>query len=185
MRIMKNVTMFVWNQFTNDARVMRECTALSESKYNVNLIALKLKSDHLKKHESINEYFHVFRVTKKSYIFELLFKNKTLTIVSGLLLNLILLYLLTINLKVLVIVLPIFLAELLFVASKKIRTILINLSTIVRMTIAGYKQNADIYHANDLNTLPQAIFCSKFRLKPKRLVYDSHEVQSDRTGYNK
>lgn len=182
---MKNVTMFVWNQFTNDARVMRECTALSESKYNVNLIALKLKSDHLKKHESINEYFHVFRVTKKSYIFELLFKNKTLTIVSGLLLNLILLYLLTINLKVLVIVLPIFLAEILFVASKKIRTILINLSTIVRMTIAGYKQNADIYHANDLNTLPQAIFCSKFRLKPKRLVYDSHEVQSDRTGYNK
>ena len=48
----------------------------------------------------------------------------------------------------------------------------------------GYIQNADIYHANDLNTLPQAIVCSKLRLKPKPLIYDSHEVQSDRTGYN-
>ena len=30
----KKIGMFVWNHFTNDARVLRECTALSEKGYN-------------------------------------------------------------------------------------------------------------------------------------------------------
>lgn len=36
----KKVCMFVWNHFTNDARVLRECTALSESGYEVDLICI-------------------------------------------------------------------------------------------------------------------------------------------------
>ena len=35
---MKKVTMFVWNHFTNDARVNRECTTLAERGYEVDLI---------------------------------------------------------------------------------------------------------------------------------------------------
>ena len=34
----KKVCMFVWNHFTNDARVLRECTALAEEDYEVDLI---------------------------------------------------------------------------------------------------------------------------------------------------
>lgn len=34
------VCMFVWNHFTNDARVMRECMALSENIYDVDLICI-------------------------------------------------------------------------------------------------------------------------------------------------
>lgn len=36
----KKVCMFVWNHFTNDARVLRECTALAESGYEVDLICI-------------------------------------------------------------------------------------------------------------------------------------------------
>ena len=36
----KKVTMFVWNDFYNDSRVLRECTALEQAGYQVNLIAL-------------------------------------------------------------------------------------------------------------------------------------------------
>jgi len=61
---MKKVTMFVWNHFTNDARVNRECTALSE-KYDVNLIAIDdPKDENLKPYERINDRFHVTRVRR-------------------------------------------------------------------------------------------------------------------------
>src|SRR5699024_1023771 len=49
----------------------------------------------------------------------------------------------------------------------------------------GFLHNADVYHSNDLNTLTQGVICSKFRLNKKKLIYDSHEVHTDRTGYNK
>lgn len=41
----KNVCMFVWNNFTNDARVLRECTALSEEGYKVDLICIHDPTD--------------------------------------------------------------------------------------------------------------------------------------------
>ena len=37
----RSVCMFVWNMFTNDARVLRECTALTEAGYRVSLICLR------------------------------------------------------------------------------------------------------------------------------------------------
>lgn len=52
------------------------------------------------------------------------------------------------------------------------------------MVLRGYAKDYNIYHSNDLNTLPQGYICSKWRLKSRKLVYDSHEVQTSRTGYN-
>lgn len=52
----------------------------------------------------------------------------------------------------------------------------------LHMLYRGMKVKADLYHSNDLNTIPQGYICS--RLKKKPLVYDSHEVQTSRTGYN-
>lgn len=54
---------------------------------------------------------------------------------------------------------------------------------IFKMSYIGRKVNANIYHSNDLNTLFQGVIGSKFRFRKKSLVYDSHEVQTDRTGY--
>lgn len=50
----KTVCMFVWNHFTNDARVLRECTALTEAGYEVDLIAIhNWKNEELPKKRNI------------------------------------------------------------------------------------------------------------------------------------
>ena len=67
---------------------------------------------------------------------------------------------------------------------KKVRGFLVKTHIFLKMVIEGLKFNADVYHSNDLNTLPQGIICSKI-LKRRYLIYDSHEVQSSRTGYGK
>src|SRR5699024_8004806 len=66
----------------------------------------------------------------------------------------------------------------------RVRKSLINASLIFRMIGKGYKRKYDIYHSNDLNTMPQGYVCSKLRFNRKKLIYDSHEVQTSRTGYN-
>ncbi len=39
------------------------------------------------------------------------------------------------------------------------------------MVARGYRKEYDIYHANDLNTLPQAYFTSKCRFKRKKSLF--------------
>jgi glycosyltransferase involved in cell wall biosynthesis len=66
----------------------------------------------------------------------------------------------------------------------KLNVVWVRGSLILRMILKGYRGNYDIYHSNDLNTLPQGYISAKWRFKPKKLIYDSHEVQTSRTGYN-
>ena len=47
-----------------------------------------------------------------------------------------------------------------------------------RLTLAAIAEHADVYHANDMNTLIPAFVAS--RLAGARLVYDSHELWSER-----
>ena len=66
---MKSVCMFVWNHFTNDARVLRECSALAEAGYEVDLIALQdPKNKELPKEEMRPEGFRVIRVKRQPSI---------------------------------------------------------------------------------------------------------------------
>src|SRR5699024_9584397 len=52
---MKQITMFVWNNFVNDARVLREATALTEMGYSVTVIAKKeMDEQHLPSAEKIS-----------------------------------------------------------------------------------------------------------------------------------
>lgn len=53
----------------------------------------------------------------------------------------------------------------------------------MKMTLVNLFQTSDIYHANDINTLPQTIINAKI-FRRKKLIYDSHEIQISRTGYN-
>lgn len=182
---MKKVTMFVWNHFTNDARVNRECTALSE-KYKVHLIAIHDAKDKLmKKYEQRNRNFSLNRVKRYPLLIELFQKDKKAFVIKfGTVATLISIPLLYISLKSFLIYIIALICALVLFKMQKVRKHFVNSLIMMRMIKEGYKQNADIYHSNDLNTLPQGVICSKLRLKPRKLVYDSHEVQTSRTGYN-
>ena len=62
---MKKVTMFVWNNFMNDARVLREATALTDLDYTVTVIAKKeLTEIDLSSSEQVRERVFVNRPLK-------------------------------------------------------------------------------------------------------------------------
>lgn len=183
---MKKVTMFVWNHFTNDARVNRECTTLADNGYDVNLIAINdPKNTAISAYEEISNTFKVHRVKRYPWLLQAYQDHgkKFLLVVAGVQIVIIAsLFYISFTLMAAYLLSLVVAAGM--IKFKKIRKWFINGAIITRMIVKGYIQNPDIYHANDLNTLPQAIVCSKLRLKPKPLIYDSHEVQSDRTGYN-
>ncbi|MFB3164822.1 glycosyltransferase [Neobacillus sp. 179-J 1A1 HS] len=180
----KRVGMFVWNHFTNDARVLRECTALSEAGFEVDLICIHdPKDQNLPMFEQRNERFKVYRLRRYPFLLELMQKAYRFSIQNklygalGLVVWAVLAYLAPL------LVIP--LTLLAFVLMKtKLNVVWVRGSLILRMILKGYTGKYDIYHSNDLNTLPQGYISAKWRLKPKKLIYDSHEVQTSRTGYN-
>lgn len=193
-KMKQKVTMFVWNYFTYDARVMRECSALAKSGNEVTLIALHNISDKHNAEREEKNGFRIIRVNKgipainKGYrLFARLMKNKAAFALAAALYGLFvgLMFAFCLPLAITALVLGALFALSIFLKAPKH---LANFGAILRMIRAGRKTNADIYHANDLNTMPQAYACAKlFRLKKnrKKIVYDSHEVQTSRTGYGK
>lgn len=175
--------MFVWNHFTNDARVLRECTALSEAGYEVDLVCIHDPKDaSLPRFEQRNENFKVYRLRRYPVLLELIQKvyrcslqhklfGAFLLCVWGLLIY---------NVPVLFSIITLLAV---IILKTKLNIVWIRGSLILRMILMGYRKNYDIYHSNDLNTLLQGYISSKWRLKCKKLIYDSHEVQTSRTGY--
>ena len=142
---MKKVTMFVWNNFVNDARVLREASALTDLDYTVTIIAKKELSEmHLPSSEKIREGIFVNRPLKLEFPEKITDKIKSSVITKHI---------------------P-------------------NMLLMFKMIMLGRKYNTDVYHAHDLNTLIQGIVSAKLRLKRKKLIYDSHEVQTSRTHYS-
>lgn len=180
----KKVCMFVWNHFTNDARVMRECIALSEDNYSVDLICIEDPNDKsLPLYEEKNSNFRVTRVKRYPQTLKLFqkayrvcFSNK-LRIILSMIVWLLSLYLA----PILTIVLT---TSILLLLKTKLKTVFIRGSIILRMIAKGLQKDYEIYHSNDLNTLTQGFICSKIRFRKRKLIYDSHEVQTSRTGYN-
>lgn len=180
----KKVCMFVWNHFTNDARVLRECTALSEAGYEVDLLCIHDPKDaSLPRFEQRNENFRVYRLKRYPSLLEFMQKVYRFAMqhkVFGAFFLCVwaaLIYLSPILFSVLTVLAVVMLKT-------KLKVVWVRGSLILGMIIKGYKKKYDIYHSNDLNTLPQGYICSKWRLKKKKLIYDSHEVQTSRTGYN-
>jgi glycosyltransferase involved in cell wall biosynthesis len=180
----KKVGMFVWNHFTNDARVLRECTALSEAGYDVDLICIHDPKDpNLPRFEQRNNRFKIYRLRRYPVLLELMQKAYRLSLQNKLfgafclVLWIVLAYLAPIA------VIPLTILAVILIKTK-LNVIWVRGSLILRMILKGYRGNYDIYHSNDLNTLPQGYISAKWRFKPKKLIYDSHEVQTSRTGYN-
>lgn len=175
--------MFVWNHFTNDARVLRECTALSEIGYEVDLLCIRDPKDtSLPRFEQRNENFKVFRLRRYPVLLEWIQKIYRYSLqhkLFGAFLMCVwgfLIYTAPILFSILTVLTVMMLKT-------KLNVVWVRGSLILRMILKGYQKNYDIYHSNDLNTLPQGYICSKWRLKRKKLIYDSHEVQTSRTGY--
>ncbi|MGM0753037.1 MAG: glycosyltransferase [Bacillota bacterium] len=180
----KNVCMYVWNHFTNDARVMRECTALSENDYKVDLICIDdPKDESISRFEEINPNFHVYRVRRYPLLLELLQKVYRISLKHKMVGLLLLLAWLSAAVVAPLVVLPVSAILFLFWRTK-LSVVWVRGSIILRMIARGWQKKYDIYHSNDLNTLPQGYICAKWRIKRKKLVYDSHEVQTSRTGYD-
>ncbi|RCW77407.1 glycosyltransferase [Saliterribacillus persicus] len=180
---MKRVGMFVWNHFTNDARVMRECTTLSKNGYDVELICIDDPNDPtISKYEEINEHFRVHRMKRypsllmwMQKVYRFAFEKKWPLIPMAVIWAF-LVYLLP------WVIIPLTILAGLMLKTKA-RVLWIRGALILRMMIKGHNGNYDIYHSNDLNTMPQGYVSAKWRLKKKPLIYDSHEVQTSRTGY--
>ncbi|MBR5272078.1 MAG: glycosyltransferase [Clostridia bacterium] len=190
----QRVTVFVWNYFTYDARVMRECSALAENGNDVTLIALHNTSD---KNCAVNETVNGFDVVRVKKGFPVINKGYRLfarlikkPIAAALFVLLFAVFVAAMFVHCLPVAIVALCLAALFVVSVFLKAPkhLANLGGILRMIKVGRKTNADIYHANDLNTMFQAYACAKlFRLRKnrKKIVYDSHEVQTSRTGYGK
>jgi glycosyltransferase involved in cell wall biosynthesis len=191
----KNVCMFVWNHFTNDARVLRECSALSEAKYEVDLVAIHdWKNRELPRFEKHKNGFNVIRVKNKSKalnnamrLMRILNRRKiALSIIS--VITLVILSSLRIipDWKITAAIAGVMLlAGLagLFLVKSKLPTLLTRSYIFFQMVHHGRKKQYDYYHSNDLNTLMQGVLSAKL-FRRKKLIYDSHEVQTSRTGYN-
>ncbi|MGX9134522.1 glycosyltransferase [Rummeliibacillus sp. JY-2-4R] len=176
----KNVCMFVWNHFTNDARVLRECTALSEKGYNVDLVCIHDPSDKDMKYvEKRNDHFNVYRVRRYPLIFTAFQYCKKNKLVGGL--AAIIWLFIAYFLPLIILPLTLFAA---IILKTKLKTGVVRGCIIARMILKGRMKKYDIYHSNDLNTLPQGYLCAKCRFFKKPLIYDSHEVQTSRTGYD-
>jgi glycosyltransferase involved in cell wall biosynthesis len=181
--------MFVWNHFTNDARVLRECSALVEAGYEVDLIAIHdYKNTALPLKEQRPEGFTVIRVRNTLWFINIL------TRIAELLKRNVLIQMISVIIACIVAAAGFFFAPILLIGlllvillilPYKLRILYLRSTIVFRMIIKGMARNYDIYHSNDLNTLPQGYLCSKIlRLKKRKLVYDSHEVQTSRTGYD-
>jgi len=183
---MKKVTMFLWNHFTNDARVLREGNTLSENGYDINLIAIEKANDKaIPKFEEINKNFKVNRVRMYPITLMKYQSNKRKTSI-GVVLGFLIFGPLTYvkSKKLFTFLSSLLLGMIFFVKNKFVRRNMIKFIRSYRMILKGYSYNSDIYHSHDLNTLTQGVICSKMRIKKKKLIYDSHEIQTDRTGYN-
>ncbi|MCM1990273.1 glycosyltransferase family 4 protein [Oceanirhabdus seepicola] len=174
-----NVCIFVLNDFINDARVRREASSLVEAGYKVKVVCVYTQFSSGLKKDEIMDGFKVRRVNKYSDLALNIrnYRNKLRSeyknaknIKQNNITNIILL---TIYL----------LLEFISIILKKTKILkLVGIfNVIIRMIKEGLKEEFDIYHSNDLNTLPQGYICSKL-FKKKKLIYDSHEVQTSRTG---
>ena len=191
----KKVCMFVWNHFTNDARVLRECTALTEAGYEVDLVAIhNWKNEAMQKREKHPNGFTVIRVNNRwnrlHTVLNLVRKAKKKKVECVLLMLLIWNTLLNLNLFTTWIVSSVFLGACLLIVigvaimtKTKVPIFLTRGYIFSQMVRYGRRRHYDFYHSNDLNTLLQGVLSSKF-FRRKKLIYDSHEVQTSRTGYN-
>jgi glycosyltransferase involved in cell wall biosynthesis len=161
--------MLVWNEFLHDARVTKEAETLVNAGYAVTVLALHVPEKNLLR-ETHSSGFEIVRVSRPILFFfrgikaRLLSKNRSSSAKTK-----------TVNSNSSA-------SNSFF--STQIRPLIEPFSrflTHLRLIYTAVSLKADIYHAHDFNVLLTTWIAAKIRSAP--LVYDAHEISSDREGY--
>ena len=143
------VCMFVCNDMTTDARVLREASALAEAGYSVDVVAVHDPAAKDLPREEDLDRLRVLRVNR----YPLAHLHARFPFLPG--------------------------AKSLPPRAKALR-LLMFLWVFMGMLRKGLALPYVVYHCHDLNTALQGYLCS--RVRRAKLVYDSHEVATSRTG---
>lgn len=150
--------MLVWNEFRNDARVLKEAQTLQRAGHNVTVFALHTPDITLPS-ETLHEKISVVRVGRSP--FWKLRKGKTRSVgpnvrSSGPVPDL--------------------------SPTRRVLRIVARLWTHAALLWSIVKFRPDIVHSHDVNTLPTCWLAA--RISRARLVYDAHEISTSREGYS-
>ena len=169
----KKVSMFVWNNFLNDVRVLKEAQTLSSAGYIVTIFALRTDTN-LPLKETIGSNISVRRVYPNPLLSVKLFlskwlkksdKNRNSARLESKQSN-------TSEKR---------LEEKNNTKKSQLLKIIARLSIHTYILFLLVKSRANIIHSHDVNTLPTCWFAA--RLSRAKIVYDAHEVSTDREGY--
>ncbi|MDD5194055.1 MAG: glycosyltransferase family 4 protein [Candidatus Omnitrophica bacterium] len=190
----KRVCMFVRNYFTNDARVTREAKSLIEAGFKVWVIAVYNEKDPSLLQKEVKEGINIIRVSRYGFWYAL--QNFLKALKQKFMRNI------TVEKKktykempwfcLILVVYHLFYAlyNIVNFFPKSIRYVFTKLTdpyfklfsgfTIITLKFIeqGLRVKAEVYHSHDLDTLLAGYVCS--RIHKAKLVYDSHEIATDR-----
>ncbi|WP_081011240.1 glycosyltransferase family 4 protein [Pseudomonas monteilii] len=155
------VAMIVWNEFLNDARVLKEAQTLQQSGYQVTVFALHTPGK-TKNREQLRDGIVVSRVARSPFW---RWRKSTAPKIQEKLAGKG--HLPTIN----------------FDLKHQLLRLIARTWTHLGLLSQMVMYRANVIHAHDVNTLPTAWLAA--RLSRARLVYDAHEISTSREGYNK
>jgi glycosyltransferase involved in cell wall biosynthesis len=159
---LKKITMIVWNEFLNDARVLKEAETLSGMGYLVTVHALHTPG-LTKERETLASGIRVVRVARSPFW---KWRKRELPSTDQASQS--------ITKKAV--------GPISKVSHKMlILRIVARLWTHVGLIFQMIKSQPDIVHAHDVNTLPTGWLVSVLTRSP--LIYDAHEISTDREGY--
>lgn len=157
---MKKIAMIVWNEFLNDARVLKEAQTLQHAGYQVRVFALHTPGI-TPQQERLKDGIEVFRVAR-SPLWQLR-KRKIASAASpqagknqG--------HIRKLSIK------------------HQVLRLIARTWTHAALLVHMVRYGASVVHSHDVNTLPTAWLAS--RISRARLVYDAHEISTSREGYD-
>lgn len=150
---MFSISMLVWNTFQNDARVLKEAQTLARAGHRVTVYALH-EPGETKRREELEPRLTVRRVTRSpQHLFGVKTARRQVAAPSS-----------PKNSH----------AKL---VARALSRGLVHAGLVLRLA----SKRPDVVHAHDVNTLPTAWLAAA--LSGARLVYDAHEISTDREGY--
>ncbi|MFI8643756.1 glycosyltransferase family 4 protein [Pseudomonas iridis] len=157
---MSRIAMIVWNEFRNDARVLKEAQTLQRAGNKVTVFALHTPGVTLE-HEILDDGIEVSRVAR-SPLWKLRKSKAHLSAAIGSAGN------------------PARIGRL--SPAKQVLRIGARLWTHAVLFTRMSMHRADVVHAHDVNTLPTAWLAAK--VSGAKVIYDAHEISTSREGYN-
>lgn len=154
------LNMIVWNEFLNDARVLKESETLQKSGVTVTVFSLHTPGK-TKESEILASGVKVHRVARSPF-WQLRGKHKPCNTLK--------------KQSSVVTAKPKSMAT-----HRQLLRLIARLSTHASLCYQMVKSKPDVIHAHDVNVLPTAWLASKICRVP--LVYDAHEISTSREGY--